>query len=58
METFHDEIETPGNHAVHLPLSMTTAVDNGSANFDLRVTVEPLLAQHRNDHNKEAAKLE
>ena len=38
-----------GDHPVHLPLSMSAAIDNGSAHFDLGVTVEPLLAQHSNE---------
>jgi len=38
--TFHDE---PGDHSVHLVLSVPTAIDNRSTHLDLSVTVEPLL---------------
>ena len=40
-QTLHNEIEMPGNHPVHLSLSMAAAINNGSAQFDLGVTVEP-----------------
>ena len=52
-QIFHDEIEMPGNHPVHLPLSMSATIDNGSAHLDPGVTVEPLLAQHRNERGEE-----
>ena len=45
-QTFHDEIEAPCDHAVHLTLSEATAIDDRPAHLCLRVSVEPLLAQH------------
>ena len=46
---FHDEIEMPDDRVVHLPLSMAAVIDDRSAHFNLGVTVEPLLAQHRSE---------
>ena len=43
-QRLHDEVEVPGNHSVHLTLSMPTAVDNGSTHLDLGITIEPLFA--------------
>ena len=38
-QTLHNEIEMPGDHPVHLPLSMAAEIDKGSARFDLGATV-------------------
>ena len=54
-QTFHDEIEAPGDHSVHLALSMLTAVDNGSTHLNLSVTVEPLLAQHGDERGEKGS---
>ena len=41
-QTFHDEVEVPGVHSIHLALPMAAAIDNGSAHLDLSVTIESL----------------
>ena len=38
-QILHNEIEMPGDHPVHLPLSMAAEIDKGSAHFDLGATV-------------------
>ena len=45
----------PGDHSVHLSLSIPTAVNNRSAHLDLGVTVEPLLAQHAYKRGEEGS---
>ena len=36
----------PGDHSVHLALSMATAINNRSVHLDLCITIEPLLPHH------------
>ena len=40
-QTFHDEVEVPGDRSVHLALPMPTGIDNRSTHPDLSVTIEP-----------------
>ena len=47
----------PGDHAVHLLLSMAAAMDNESAHSNLGVTFEPLLASIAMNAAREAVKL-
>ena len=54
-QTFHDEVEVPGEHSVHLALSMPTAIDNRSTHLDLCITIEPLLAQHGDERGEEGS---
>ena len=54
-QTFHDEVEMPGDHPVHLALTMPTAINNGPAHLHLGVTVEPLLAQHGDERGEEGS---
>ena len=55
-QIFHNEIEMPHDHSVHLPLSMATAIDEGSVHFNLGATVEPLLTQHCNERGEEGGR--
>ena len=43
----------PGDHSIHLTLSVSTASDDRSTLLHLGVTVEPLLAQHSDESGKE-----
>ena len=52
-KAFHDEIEMPDDRVVHLPLSMAAVIDDRCAHFNLGVTVEPSLAQHRSERSEE-----
>ena len=45
-QAFHNKVEVPGVHSVHLALSIPTTVDDRSALLHLRIAVEPLFAQH------------
>ena len=53
--TFHDEIEVPSNHSVHLALSMPATIDDGSTHLRLGVTVQPLLAQHGDERGEKGS---
>ena len=52
-QTFHDEVEAPGDRPVHLALSIPATIDNGSTYLDPGITVEPLLAQHGDKRGEE-----
>ena len=52
-QTFHDEVEVPCDHSIHLTLPMAATIDDRPAHLCLRVTVEPLLAQHGNERGEE-----
>lgn len=52
-EKFHDQIEMPCCHSVDLPLSVPTAMNERPVHVGLRVSVEPLLAQHGNKCSEE-----
>ena len=54
-QTFHDEVQVPGDHSVHLALPMPTAIDNGSAHLDLSVPIESLLSQHSDERGEEGS---
>ena len=41
---FHDEVEVPGIHSIHLALSISTTVDERSTLLHLGKAVEPLFA--------------
>ena len=55
-QKFHDEVEVPGGHSVHLALSIPTAIDNGSTHLNQGITVEPLLAQHCDEGGEEGGR--
>ena len=52
-QAFHDEVEAPCDHSVHLVLSISTTIDNGSTNLRLGIAVDPLPAQHGDEHGEE-----
>ena len=54
-QAIHDKVETPCDHSVHLVLSMSTTVDNGSVYLRPGITVEPLLTQHGDERNEEGS---
>ena len=54
-QAFHDEVEMPGVHSVHLALSISTAVNDGPTLLYLGITVEPLFSQHGNECGKEGS---
>ena len=54
-QAFHDEVEMPGVHSVHLALSISAAVDDRSTHLRLRITFEPLFAQHRDKRGEKGS---
>jgi hypothetical protein len=46
-ESFHRDIEMPGCHPGHLPMSVSTSLYQRPAHLDLIVSVQPLLPKHR-----------
>ena len=52
-QRFHDEIEVPGSHSVHLALSTPTAVNDRSTRLHLGIMVEPLPAQRGEECGEE-----
>ena len=54
-QAFHDEVEMPHLHSVHLALSISTAVDDRSAHLHLGITFEPLLTQHREERGEKGS---
>ena len=54
-QTFHDEIKVPGDHSVHLALSMSTTVNDRSTHLHLGISVKPLFAQHGYERGEEGS---
>ena len=50
---FHDKVEMPCDHSVHLALSMSTAINSWFARLRLDITVEPLFAQYGDERGEE-----
>jgi hypothetical protein len=50
--TFHEGVDVPDNHSVHVVLSMPSAVDNESTHLSLSVAIKSLLAQHGNNRGE------
>ena len=45
----------PGVHSVHLALSISTTVNDRSTFLHLRIAVEPLFAQHRDERGEKGS---
>ena len=45
----------PGVHSIHLALSIPTAVDDRSTLLHLRIAVEPLFTQHREERGEKGS---
>ena len=54
-QAFHDEVEVPGVHSIHLALSISTAVNDRSTRLRLGITFEPLFAHHRDERGKKGS---
>ena len=54
-QAFHNEVEVPGVHSVHLALSIPTAVNDRSTLLHLRIAVEPLFTQHRDERGEKGS---
>jgi len=46
-------VEIPADDPVELPLSILAALDGGPSHVDRRVSVQPLLAEHRKESGEE-----
>jgi hypothetical protein len=42
-QAFHDEVEAPGHHCIHLALSIPSAIGNGAMRPCLGIMTEPSL---------------
>jgi len=52
-QTLHNQVEAPGDHTIHLTLSVSTAINDGSTHVHPGISIEPLLAQHGDERRKE-----
>ena len=52
-QTLHHKVKAPGDHAVHLTLSVSTTINDGPTHIHPGISIEPLLAQHSDEGGKE-----
>lgn len=51
-QTLHDQFEAPCDYPIHLAPLAPTAINDRSTHLNLRITVEPLLAQHGDERSE------